>query len=333
MYCSKCVTQSAADALFCAKCGAALQATSTSLQASAPPAQATTHVTQTETREATTAQSFDEEAWRAAIGTKNTDYYLSRFREQHSSGRRSLWHWPAFFVTFYWLLYRKLWLPALAYFVLPYLIALLVGIVLGLLGATDSVVGGFAWLAYAGLIFVAPPLLANSLYYSKTKSFIDRQSKAAQSRERLLAVLEAKGGTSQVAAIVVGVFAVIVLIGNLAAVSLPAYNDYTKRAKSSEAIVAGMAVARSVGEYYERTGEIPASLDSFQAASQSSKYITEMRVNQSNGVIELQITFGSNAGGGIVYLIPSSTDSRVVSWTCKAEESMTRYVPQSCRGK
>ena len=60
------------------------------------------------------------ENFRAILGPKNQEYYLQRFADYEASGKTTLgWHWPAFFVTFYWLLYRKMWLAALLYFILP----------------------------------------------------------------------------------------------------------------------------------------------------------------------------------------------------------------------
>ncbi|MFO1287847.1 MAG: DUF2628 domain-containing protein [Rubrivivax sp.] len=47
--------------------------------------------------------------WRAVIGKKNLDYYPYRAFATSRRAAAALWHWPAFFVTLYWLLYRKLW--------------------------------------------------------------------------------------------------------------------------------------------------------------------------------------------------------------------------------
>ena len=57
--------------------------------------------------------------YKAAIGEKNADFYLSRFHHFDSNGVRPSWNWPAFFFTFYWLLYRKMGLFALVYVLLP----------------------------------------------------------------------------------------------------------------------------------------------------------------------------------------------------------------------
>ena len=48
----------------------------------------------------------EEEAWAAVIGDSNTHHYLTRF-ERLAHGDSGGWHWPAFFVTWYWMLDRK----------------------------------------------------------------------------------------------------------------------------------------------------------------------------------------------------------------------------------
>ncbi|NCP39691.1 MAG: DUF2628 domain-containing protein, partial [Rhodoferax sp.] len=51
--------------------------------------------------------------YRAAIGPRQTDYYLKRFTQFESSGKAGLsWNWAAGALTFNWMLFRKLWLPA-----------------------------------------------------------------------------------------------------------------------------------------------------------------------------------------------------------------------------
>ena len=53
---------------------------------------------------------------KAALGDKNTYYYLKCFKRFDEKGVGATWNWSSFFVTFYWLLYRKMWLAALVFF-------------------------------------------------------------------------------------------------------------------------------------------------------------------------------------------------------------------------
>jgi len=328
MLCSKCGSTNAEGVWFCAKCGAAL-AVQQGPAAAAVPARAMQGAEPAPPSASTT--DFDNEVWRAAIGTKNTAYYLPRFEARYSRGATSRWHWPAFFVTFYWLLYRKLWGWALVYFVAPYVVFLMLGMIAAMTGETGArLVGPLLILATLGF-FVGPPLVANQLYFARCKTLIDRQRSVARSREHLLAQVEARGGTSHIVAIVIGVFVVIALIGILAAIALPAYNDYTKRAKVAEALVIGRQVADQVGEHVQRTGALPLGLEQLPAPVPSSRYVDAMRLDPSNGVLEIGVAFGA-AGSGKVYLVPAKdADGRIV-WTCKAPPAMRRSVPKACRG-
>ena len=88
-----------------------------------------------------------------------------------------------------------------------------------------------------------------------------------------------------------------------------------------------------VGEQYERTGQIPPNLDQFIGAAQSSKFVADMSIRPENGVIDLKVSFGVYSGGGTIFLIPSTAEGGKVTWSCKAEPAMNRFVPQSCRGE
>ncbi|HFC6342384.1 TPA: pilin [Neisseria meningitidis] len=79
---------------------------------------------------------------------------------------------------------------------------------------------------------------------------------------------------------------VIAIVGILAAVALPAYQDYTARAQVSEAILLAEGQKSAVTEYYLNHGEWPKNNTSAGVASSTDikgKYVKEVEVN--NGVI------------------------------------------------
>ncbi|EPH8734660.1 pilin, partial [Neisseria gonorrhoeae] len=79
---------------------------------------------------------------------------------------------------------------------------------------------------------------------------------------------------------------VIAIVGILAAVALPAYQDYTARAQVSEAILLAEGQKSAVTEYYLNHGKWPKDNDSAGVASSSSikgKYVQKVEVN--NGVV------------------------------------------------
>ncbi|HEZ6712823.1 TPA: pilin [Neisseria meningitidis] len=80
---------------------------------------------------------------------------------------------------------------------------------------------------------------------------------------------------------------VIAIVGILAAVALPAYQDYTARAQVSEAILLAEGQKSAVTEYYLNHGEWPANNSSAGVATSASdikgKYVKEVEVK--NGVV------------------------------------------------
>ncbi|EMU4753363.1 pilin, partial [Neisseria gonorrhoeae] len=83
---------------------------------------------------------------------------------------------------------------------------------------------------------------------------------------------------------------VIAIVGILAAVALPAYQDYTARAQVSEAILLAEGQKSAVTEYYLNHGKWPENNTSAGVASSSSikgKYVKQVEVN--NGVVTAEM--------------------------------------------
>jgi type IV pilus assembly protein PilA len=119
---------------------------------------------------------------------------------------------------------------------------------------------------------------------------------------------------------------VIAIIGILAAVALPAYQDYTVRAKASELILAASSAKQSVSEYVIVNGAIPPA--SFEVQDNSSPMVTSVVWSGSFVTIT-----GNDSGLGetvVITMTPTLTDAGGVSWVC-APTAGTRFVPSSCQ--
>jgi type IV pilus assembly protein PilA len=137
---------------------------------------------------------------------------------------------------------------------------------------------------------------------------------------------------------------VVAIIGILAAVALPAYQDYTVRAKMSEVILAMSACRTSITEVYQTGGTAP-NANSWGCEGVTSKYVGGLNTD-GNGVITATIATGIKAGvdGKTVTLIPmvngvpattaANMGQGVNSWVCGGTGTNLelKYLPGSCRG-
>jgi type IV pilus assembly protein PilA len=122
---------------------------------------------------------------------------------------------------------------------------------------------------------------------------------------------------------------VIAIIGILAAVALPAYQDYTVRAKASELVLAATAPKVTVSEFVISNGRYPAS-GSIAIQNVTTGMISDVTWDDANNQI---IVTGSRAMLNdhtvIVNLVASITASGSVLWSCEAAEG-TQYLPSTC---
>ena len=122
---------------------------------------------------------------------------------------------------------------------------------------------------------------------------------------------------------------VVAIIGILAAVALPAYQDYTARAKASEVILAASSARTCVTEAVSTNGFN--SLSSCSSGFTPTGRATSMSVGDSSGIVTVSGTINAT-NDFVVTLTPtqSTSDSNAVaSWTCTA--SVAKWAPSSCK--
>ena len=142
---------------------------------------------------------------------------------------------------------------------------------------------------------------------------------------------------------------VVAIIGILAAIALPAYQDYTKRAKMSELILAASACRTTITEVYQSASSaaFPAA-NSFgcESATSASKYVAKVETSASGKVtVTAQGIDSSNIDTKTVDLVPyigasaaaGSTDAGkgITQWKCGPGATNgvpAKYLPGSCRG-
>jgi type IV pilus assembly protein PilA len=118
---------------------------------------------------------------------------------------------------------------------------------------------------------------------------------------------------------------VVAIIGILAAVALPAYQDYTIRARVSEMMLAASSARTAVTEQCQQNNSC-ASVSGI--VINSSQYVAGGTVG-SNGLVEVSAKAALGTSAFQISLLPSWTGQTAV-WTCNT--SIAKYAPASCRG-
>ncbi len=118
---------------------------------------------------------------------------------------------------------------------------------------------------------------------------------------------------------------VVAIIGILAAVALPAYRDYTVRAKVSEVVLAASSGKTSISEYVNTSGALPPS--GFTIENQVSKYVSGVSWNGTR--IIATATGDSNIATSTIELVGAASGGQV-TWTCTGSIDQ-KYRPSSCK--
>lgn len=306
MHCSHCGQEAAYEARFCRHCGRPVEA----------------------------PVRGDADFYRAVIGPNNTDYYLRRFAEFDRRGKAGIgWHWPAFFVTFYWLLYRKLWLQAFLYWISPYvlLVPLMLVVLVAAAGHEDLGAAAFlvCYLLYVLAFWLLPPMFANALYYRHCKARIAEVKQAGGSAERQLGELAGKGGTSRVALFILIGIAMTLTLAVLAVVAVAAYHDYRVRTQITDGLNAAATAKRAVAETYAETGTLPA--DNAAAGYTFRDGNANVRdIQIADGIVTVRMAAEPVADGTLV-LEPFDGGDGAIEWGCYSPDIEANYLPTDCR--
>ncbi|BAZ95013.1 TfP pilus assembly protein, major pilin PilA [Thiohalobacter thiocyanaticus] len=120
---------------------------------------------------------------------------------------------------------------------------------------------------------------------------------------------------------------VVAIIGILAAIAIPAYQDYTKRAKGSELLSIASGAKASVGEYIVTRGSMPTDQTEAGFEDQSTTIVDSMVWNGSAIVITGNAT---EVDGLVLELTPTINAAGAVEWDCAATAAQN-LAPASCR--
>jgi len=124
---------------------------------------------------------------------------------------------------------------------------------------------------------------------------------------------------------------VVAIIGILAAVAIPAYQDYVARSQVSEGMATAGAVKTSISEFYASQGSFPAA--GLYDETNGGRY-TAGATHDANGVITVSMRSAApvnNAIRGYTFTLErTETSGAITNWTCKTTGD-AKYLPSGCQ--
>jgi Tfp pilus assembly protein PilE len=264
-YCSKCGKEVSEGGLYCQHCGGNLSTT-----------------TSPSFQTAKVSSGLSMEDYAVFVG-KNSEKYLTKFTNFNSGGIDSFkatWHWPALFVPFWWLLYRKMYGWAA--------LAFLIGIIpyLGLLS-------GFVW-----------AILANYIYYTHARKKILEIKQLHPAPETQKVVIAVTGGVGNAALMIGAAIALVAVIAILAAIAIPQFALYRTRANDAAALSDLSNARASCEAYYNANQRYPQTLAETGFNSTNNVQVTYAQSDSKSYIIVAK----HNQGGKLYKTTSDSAD-------------------------
>jgi type IV pilus assembly protein PilA len=129
---------------------------------------------------------------------------------------------------------------------------------------------------------------------------------------------------------------VIAIIGILAAIAIPAYQDYTVRSKVSEGLNLAGAAKLAVSEVYDSLGTLPVNQASYGlplARSIQGTYVSSVGVSGGDITVTYKAAVGGtpNQFNKTILIQPDISSGGSVQWDCTGGDILIKYRPANCR--
>lgn len=124
----------------------------------------------------------------------------------------------------------------------------------------------------------------------------------------------------------------VAMIGIAAAVAIPAYQDYTNRAKVSEGLALAAQMQSLLADYYAVESRFPNAQEAadLSIAENAGMYTRSIIVEPFTGIVVIEFSEGALPEEGKIYLQPEALDDGTLSWRCTATIP-DKLVPAECR--
>jgi type IV pilus assembly protein PilA len=124
---------------------------------------------------------------------------------------------------------------------------------------------------------------------------------------------------------------VVAIIGILAAIAIPAYQDYTKRSHVSEGMTLAGGAKAGVAEFYSSNGTWPTNNASAGLPSTSTSISGNAVNSVSVSGSQITITFNTKVDSGKTIILQGSASDGSIKWTCTGGDVLDKWRPSNCR--
>ena len=125
---------------------------------------------------------------------------------------------------------------------------------------------------------------------------------------------------------------VVAIIGILAAVALPAYQDYTTRSKVSEVLLMASPAKLAVAESASSLGALASvtAANSGYSFPGATKYVSNVVITDATGLVTVTSTV-PNASGDLILTPTEIAGTGQLTWVCSSTAIAAKYLPANCR--
>lgn len=269
--------------------------------------------------------------YRLAVGP-NADHYRKRFLAFEKAGKPlASWNWAAFSAPPLWAAYRKLWIPALVFALLP-----LAGVLafIALSAAIDRAAGAWAMFALI-LIWVIPGAIAAAFADYLVYRRVRRDALAAE-RETAnpveAATRAASAGAVSWYGAAAGVAAVAVIAGSVSHDLAVAWREHVVRQQVSATLAAVRGLEEDVEANWTTARLVPSQLEAVSHSSVATAVVEDVNVSPENG--RLRVRFGPSLpelDGKVILLAPVRAANQRVRWICVPVDIAPQLLPPKCQ--
>ncbi len=205
-------------------------------------------------------------------------------------------------------------------------VAGLLAILLGALGVHRFYLGKWWGIFYLLFCWTGLPALVSLIegivfLCTSDQNWDDKYNKGVPSNS---------SGGAVVLVAVIALFGFLFILGILAAIAIPAYQDYTTKAKVHAAVNTANQVAAVVGSYITDNKAIPANISEAGYNEPLAAGISDITINQQNANLTVHLQVGARETQAFI-LKPAQDEQKNLAWRCLPGNVQTKYLPLQCR--